>query len=185
MSMQLDADEYFHLALHASATGQHHTCMTYLKEVLQKQPRHAMATYLLAVQHAELGLVARSIEGMRAALAIDPRIEVARFQLGWMLVNVNRVAEARECFAALSGSTDEMMRLFAEGMTALVDNNTTLAREQLARGLAAPSGNPALMTLVRQLLERLWAQPAAAPAAEVKTTAHEPVFLGAYGQKTP
>src|SRR5262245_33438307 len=82
----LDAEEYFHLALHASAAGDHHACMTYLEQVLQREPLNARAIYLLAVQHAELGLTQRAVAGIKAALAIDPDLEIARFQLGLLLM---------------------------------------------------------------------------------------------------
>src|SRR5687767_1778527 len=114
-----DSDEYFHLALHAGSVGQHHACMMYLKELLQQEPEHAAAIYLLAVQHAELGLIERAVHGMKAALAIDPTIEMARFQLGLLQLDANRRAEARENFAALSGSSDTSLRTISEAMTAL------------------------------------------------------------------
>ena len=72
----LDAEEYFHLALHASAMGDHHACMTHLEEVLQRQPRNARAIYLLAVQHAELGLLQRAVAGIKTALMIEPDLEL-------------------------------------------------------------------------------------------------------------
>jgi hypothetical protein len=55
MDTKLDADEYFQLALHASATRNSHACMQYLKELLEQEPRHAAGLYLLAAQHVELG----------------------------------------------------------------------------------------------------------------------------------
>lgn len=179
----LDTDEYLHLALHASSVGNHHACMTYLKEVLQREPRQATAIYLLAVQHAELGLFARAIDGMKAALAIEPRLEIARFQLGWLFLNAGQMPQAREHFTTLGGTADEAMRAFAEAMIALTDNKMTLAREKLALGLSRKATNPALSNLMRGVLERLATQ--ADPPAAAATPTNEPVFLGAYGKKSP
>lgn len=94
ITAMFDADEYLHLALHASGTGDHHACMRYLEEVLQREPRSACAIYLLAVQHAELGLTQRAITGIKTALSIDPDLEIARFQLGLLLMFVDADAPA-------------------------------------------------------------------------------------------
>jgi len=63
----LDAEEYFHLALHASSMGDHHACMTYLEEVLQRQPRNARAIYLRAVQPGTYALYGPLVIGANGA----------------------------------------------------------------------------------------------------------------------
>src|SRR4051794_17266108 len=97
ITTSFDADEYFHLALHASSVRDPHACMAYLDEVLRRQPAHARALYLRAVQHAELGLVDRAAQGIRAALAIEPALEIARFHLGLLLLFDRKcTAEAKQ-----------------------------------------------------------------------------------------
>lgn len=176
----LDAEEYLHLALHASSAGNHHACMTYLKEVLLQQPRHPTAIYLLAVQHAELGLFERAVSGMIAAIAIEPRLEIARFQLGLLLIDRNRRPEAREHFAALGGSADDELRVYAEAMVALADDNLRIAREKLALGLSRERRNPALSALMRRLLDNL-STPDEAAVSKTGVEDSE-MFLGAYRQ---
>lgn len=103
----LDADEYFHLALHASTVRDCHACLSYLEEVLRQQPGNARALYLRAVQHAEIGLTERAVSGLKAALEIEPSLEMARFQLGLLLLfNSNRPAEAKEYLIELTNSVD-------------------------------------------------------------------------------
>lgn len=148
-----DSDEYFHLALHAGALGQHHACMTYLKELLQQEPKNAEAIYLLAVQHAELGLIERAVRGMKAALAIDPTIEMARFQLGLLQLDRNRRAEARANFVALSGSSDPSLRTICEAMIALADGHSTLAHQLLARRLSQEPADSSWASLIRRMLD--------------------------------
>ena len=101
-----DVDEYVHLALHASSKGEHHACMAYLKSALEQQPENPTAIFLLALQHAELGLVERAIRGMKTAVSIEPRFDMARFQLGLLLLDRNRRPEARDHFSVLTGSSD-------------------------------------------------------------------------------
>lgn len=152
----LDAEEYFHLALHASAAGDHHTCMNYLDEVLQREPRHARAVYLLAVQHAELGLTRRAVSGIKAALAIDPDLEIARFQLGLLLMfDRNEPLEAKGYLQRLCGSENRGLRAYAEAMIAIADNQPVLARQKLAIGLSESSPDSPLSMLMRRLFERM------------------------------
>jgi tetratricopeptide (TPR) repeat protein len=156
----LDAEEYFHLALHASAMGDHHSCMTYLEEVLQRQPRNARAIYLLAVQHAELGLTQRAAAGIKTALMIEPDLELARFQLGLLLLfDNNEPVEARGYLDRLRTSQNRALRAYAEAMIALCDNQLTLARQKLAIGLSESSPDSPLALLMRRLFEHLLSSP--------------------------
>jgi tetratricopeptide (TPR) repeat protein len=164
----LDAEEYFHLALHASATGDHHACMRYLEEVLQRQPCNARAIYLQAVQHAELGLTQRAITGIKAALSIEPDLELARFQLGMLLMfDSNQPREAKDYLERLRGSENRALRAYAEAMIALVDNQLVLARQKLAIGLSESSPDSPLAMLMRRLFERMLNGAAAANSNEL------------------
>jgi tetratricopeptide (TPR) repeat protein len=149
-----DTEEYFHLALHASSVGDHHACMSYLEEVLQQEPRNARAIYLLAVQHAEIGLSERAIGGIKAALSIEPGMEIARFQLGLLLLfDKRRPAEAKEYLTRLNSSADRALRAYSEAMIAIADNDSALAKEKLALGLSTSTGSPALSSLMRRLFD--------------------------------
>jgi tetratricopeptide (TPR) repeat protein len=156
----LDAEEYFHLALHASAMGDHHACMTYLEEVLQRQPRNARAIYLLAVQHAELGLLQRAVAGIKTALMIEPDLELARFQLGLLLLlDNNEPVEAKGYLDRLRTSQNRALRAYAEAMIAVCDNDPTLARQKLAVGLSESTPDSPLAMLMRRVFERLLRSP--------------------------
>lgn len=152
----LDAEEYFHLALHAGAKGDHHACMSYLEVVLQREPRNARAIYLMAVQHAELGLTRRAIEGIKTALAIEPDLEIARFQLGLLLMfDTNQPGEAKDYLERLCVSPNRALRAYSEAMIALADNEPVLAREKLAVGLSESAPDSPLSMLMRRLFERM------------------------------
>jgi tetratricopeptide (TPR) repeat protein len=156
MKPTLDADEYFHLALHASSVCDPHACISYLEEVLQQQPANARALYLRAVQHAELGLTRRAMSGINEALAIEPALEIARFHLGLLLLfDRNRHEEAKQSFLKLFGSADQMLRSSAEAMAALADNDIAPAREMLALGVAQAAKDQALSAFMKELLDHL------------------------------
>ncbi len=151
----LDAEEYFHLALHASGMGDHHACMTYLEEVLHQQPRHARAIYLMAVQHAELGLTQRAIAGIKTALSLEPDLEIARFQLGLLLMfDNNQPREAKDYLERLCVSKNRALRAYSEAMIAMADNEPVLARQKLAVGLSESSPDSRLSQLMRRVFER-------------------------------
>jgi tetratricopeptide (TPR) repeat protein len=176
----LDAEESFHLALHASSVGQHHACTEYRKEILAQQPDNAPAIYLLAAQHAELGLHERAIRGMRAALAIEPGLEMARFQLGLLLLDLHRRPEASETFAALSGSPDDELRIFSAAMVAFCGDDPKVTIEKLARAVERPSRNAPLSALMRRMLRALLKD--ANGAATASPAQDSRISLGAYGQ---
>jgi tetratricopeptide (TPR) repeat protein len=177
----LDAEEYFHLALHANSTADHHSCMEYLNEVLQQQPQHARAIYLLAVQHAALGLSERAATGFKAALAIEPELELARFQLGLLLLfDKNRPLEAKEHFAQLHTSRDPALRTCAEALTTLAEGNPVVATQKLELALSHASSNPGLSMFAQRLLERLAKDKEL--AGKDSQQMQERAYLGAYGQ---
>jgi len=178
--VMFDVDEYLHLALHASSVGNHHACMTYLKDLLQQQPAHAFAIHLLATQHAELGLYERAIKGMKAALAINPQLQIARFQLGLLLLDRQRGTEAKQQFAALADTQDQALLQYCRALTALADGNIPLARERLSSGLACKQANPALAAQMRRILELLSRN--GQGTADRSEAAEGPLFLGAYRQ---
>jgi DNA-binding CsgD family transcriptional regulator len=178
--VMFDADEYLHLALHASSVGNHHACMTYLKELLQQQPAHAFAIHLLATQHAELGLYERAIKGMTAALAINPQLQIARFQLGMLLLDRQRATEAKQQFAMLADTQDPALRLYCRALTALADGNAPLASERLTSGLACKQANPAMASQMRRVLELLSRNGEA--TGDELGGAERPLSLGAYRQ---
>lgn len=176
----LDADEYLHLALHASSVGDHHACMSYLKKVLQQQPAHAGALFLLAAEHAELGLVERAIQGLTAAVGINPELDVARFQLGMLLLDRGRSAEAKQQLSALRESSKPALKVFSQALLAMADANPVLAEEKLTQGLALPSDNAALSAMMQRFLDHLAKENAAAVGALTPATEVDQLYLGAY-----
>lgn len=176
----IDTEERFHLALHAASMGQPHVCVPYLRQVLQEQPTHARAMHLLAAQHAEIGLYERAISGMKAALAIEPQLEIARFQLGLLLLDGNRRAEAKESLAALSGSSAPGLPAFAAAMIALADDDLQVARAKLALGLMQSRNSP-LASLMQRVLDGLHVRDEAA-AVDKSNARDDAAVLRAYGR---
>lgn len=182
----LDAAEYLHLALHASQAGDHHAAMNYLKEALAQAPDNAAARYLLAAEHAELGLFDRAVAGMEEALQLAPELDTARFQLGLLYLQLNQPEAARSTFAALETRTaDPAFRALSQAYQALIGEEVDKALVLLRDGILACDHNPAL----KADMERVFAsvserqqnpEPLASPLVEASNSAASAVFLGAY-----
>jgi len=181
-SMKLDLEEMFHLAIHAATVGQHHACLGYLKDVLDEQPRHARALYLLAAQHATLGLSDRAIKELALLLEIDPTFEMARFQIGLLLVHRDRGDGAIGHFRELLSSRSLPVARFAEAMLAHVEGRSVLARTLFEQGMVNASDEPALA----ELMTKFFARPSVTPAEKAAGNSSfgaETIYLGAYGRK--
>lgn len=175
MTNLLNADEYLHLAIHAIAAGEMHASLDYLHRALQLEPNNARVTYLLAAQHLQLGLVERGLGGLHSALTMDPGLEVARFQLGLVLVGMNRRDEAEQQFAALIGSKDVALASFSKGMLTFAKGDRAAGLKQMAAGLAQSQSHPALAGLMQRIVTELGRADAKAPESVEHVLA-----LGAY-----
>lgn len=178
-----DVDEYLHLALHASANRNPHASLGYLKEALALEPENHKAVYLLAIQHAELGLIERGIAGLTKALALDPKLEIARLQLGLLMIDRGRAAEAREQFSMSQRSADQALRTFAEGMLLTLDGQIASASEKMKAGLGLQTANVALRPLMQEVLTRLEKMNEAAGASQQRSVPANDnrLQMGAYG----
>jgi DNA-binding CsgD family transcriptional regulator len=154
-NIMYDLDEYLHLALHANTKRDPHACIGYLKEALRVEPQNAKAIYLLAIQHAEIGLIDRGIAGLTKVLLLEPTFEIARLQLGLLLLDRGRATEALDQFAASRNSADPAVREFTEGMILAVDGQIAAASEKMKASLSMPVTNAALPLLVQGVLTRL------------------------------
>lgn len=174
----LDADEYLHLAINSSQTGDHHAALEHLHKALEKNPAHVGARYFLAAEHAELGLYERAHAEMQELLVMAPELDIARFQLGLLSLQLDRKESAQQAFAALAeGARDESLQVFAEAYISLLAEHKSDAIDQMEEGLRLCS-NPALRGDMSRVLASL-KQDAPAVADESGDTV-PPVFLGAY-----
>lgn len=181
----LDAKEYLHLAINAMGRDEHHAALNYIKEVLALEPKNAEALYLLGAEHAELGLYERAIEEIEQALLIDPKIEMARFQLGLLYLKVNQLDGAVSAFTYLAERSQvDSLVAYAAGLVALCKEDVPRAREKLALGLSGVNDNPALKKDMQELLNNLLdSKGGATQEASADDTTATSVYLGAYGAK--
>lgn len=182
---KLDNDELLRLALDAINQNRHADAVAMLKTLLERDANRVFATYLLAAEHAQLGMMDRAETGFRRAVELAPDFPIARFQWGQLLLAKNDLPAARAALQPLAGLPDgSALAGFAKGLIAATQEDVAEAIRQLQAGLACPQEIPALTADMQRVVGNLQAlagggEVASAPAA---VPAAAPMFLSNYGK---
>lgn len=178
---KLDNEELLRLSLDAMNTGRDADSVVMLKTLLEREPGNAYAQYLLAAQHAQLGMMDRAEEGFRKTVEVAPDLVAARFQFGQLLLIKGESAEARQVLKPLTVMHDAL-GAYARGLSAAGDEDATTAVRELEEGLTLPQPIPALAMDMKNLRDRLLGlQTGATTEILVEEEATVvPRYLGAY-----
>lgn len=181
-SANLDQDELLHLAMEASLAQRHGDAIDYLKQAVERSDTNYKAMYLLAAQHAQIGLTERAIEEFNKALSIEPNFPPARFQLGLLLLCNARVQEALAAWAPLEqlGENDPYLH-FKRGMESLSHDDFAGCERELKRGMELNTVNAALNGDMQRVLDDVAAH-LAKQGLEQPATGAQPgqILLNAY-----
>ncbi|MGI0118573.1 hypothetical protein [Zooshikella sp. RANM57] len=151
----LNLDELFHCALSASEQGDHAQSITLLKECIQQEDR-AIYYYMLAAEHAEIGLYQYAIEEMTLAINKDPSLWIAKFQLSLLYLTVSNIEEAVKVWYELKDSNaNSYLRIFAEGLVYIQEGNTYLGIKKLKEGIEANKENNPLNNDINNIIQSL------------------------------
>lgn len=176
----LDADELLRIGLDAMNQNRDADALVALKALVERDPRHAAGRYLLAAQHAQMGLMDKAEVGFREAVALAPEFPMARFQLGQLLLTRGAADEARAMFAPLASEPNAVGRYAAALSAAALEDRAT-AVAALQEGLAMPQEVPALTADMRRVLENLLAM-GDAPQEQSTEPPAARMFLTGYTQ---
>jgi tetratricopeptide (TPR) repeat protein len=150
---ELSADELMHLALYATEQNTPEKAIVHLKKLLNMEPDHAKARYLLGALHAQIGLHAKAAEEMAQALVLEPDLHTARFQLGLLHITAGRTAEAEQVWEGLNTLGDrDPLYLFKKGMLHLVRDEFEQCVEALKSGIELNTYNEDLNNDMRRVL---------------------------------
>ncbi len=175
-SALLDDEELLRLALSAMNADRDAEAMDLLKRLLERQPDHGQANYLLAALHAELGMMDRAEAGFRAAVNALPDMPLARFQLGQLLLLQGDDAQAAQVLAPLTGrGPGDALGAYARALSATAAGDAAAAIVQLEDGLGHEQPIPALAGDMQRLLGHLRNGASAAPPGPS-------LFLSGYGR---
>lgn len=131
-----------------------------LQQVLECDPDNLHAQYLLAIQHAQLGLYERAEQRLRAVLARVPQFVVARFQLAQLLLMRDTAGDAREWLQPVLDAPAPLGD-YARALHAAAGGDTAGACALIESALRLPQPVPELAADMRRLLGR-WGETAAA-----------------------
>jgi tetratricopeptide (TPR) repeat protein len=156
----LELQEILHLAMHAMAEGRHEQAISYLRRLLERQPDHAMAVYLLGAVHAELGMYGRAIEEMTRAVQLAPdALPTASFQLGMLHLGQGQLKEAEQAWEPLDRlPTDDCLQLFRNGMLHFANGRYQDCIRDLQAGIRCNVLHDSLSDDMTQILERARAE---------------------------
>ncbi len=177
---QLDDAELLHAALGAMRAERDADALVLLKSLVDRSPAHAQGQYLLAAQHAQMGLMDRAEEGFRLAAELAPEFPLARLQLGQLLLVQGRPEEAAVVLRAVGGD-DPAVRAFAEGLSALAEGRDDQALVALRTGLELPQAIPELSADMRRLVAGISGEVQLEPIL-AESAASAPMLLSNYSR---
>ncbi|MBD9437283.1 hypothetical protein IB223_14360 [Pseudoxanthomonas sp. PXM03] len=126
-----------------------------LKILVERDPSHAYGHYLLAAQHAQLGMMDRAEAGFRTATDLGPAdFPMPRFQLGQLLLLKGEADEAHKTLAPLTEGGGSLS-VYAAALSALATSDTASAIQHLQHGLELSQAIPALAQDMARLLQQL------------------------------
>jgi Flp pilus assembly protein TadD len=176
---QLDAEELLRIALDAVNHDRHAEAVAMLKTLIGREPGNVFATYLLAAEHAQLGMMDRAEEGFRRTIELAPEFPMARFQLGQSLLVRGEANGACEILAPLAGlPANVALASYARALMAAAREDVAEATAQLESGLACEQEIPALAQDMQRVLANLQATTPMAAG----TSPAAPMFLSNYGR---
>ena len=178
----LDAEELFHLGLHALRNDDPEKAISCLKECLERDPADAKSTYLLGATYAQMGMYDRAKQMLDQAIVLNPREYTAIFQLGLLHLTSGDVQQSKIVWQHLDVlGSDHFLYLFKSAMLALVADDFALCIALVDAGIEANTSNEALNNDMRKIKES--AAAATAHASEpVEGSAVSHVALSGYQQ---
>jgi tetratricopeptide (TPR) repeat protein len=152
----LDPEELKFLAIRASRSKQADQALLYLKQAISAKPQDGELYYLLAAEHAQLGMIDRAADEMEHALLLAPGMHTARLQLGLLyLTQANVEASIRTLEPLFLLKEDNCYRLFSAGLVHLIHDRFPACRAALTQGIACNAQNDALNGDMQKILDAL------------------------------
>lgn len=178
----LDAEELLRLSIDAVRMNQPADAMVLLKVALERDPTNTNAIYMLAAQHAQLGLMDRAERGFQTVVEGMPTLAIARFQYGQLLLGQGRKEEAAIMLSPIIEHSDDL-GAYARALNAAGQDRLQDSLRELDKGLELPQSIPALTIDMRRLREQLGGV-ASQVASEVVAINETPaaMFLTGYGR---
>ena len=180
----MDAEEYLHLAARAAQDSNHHDALKFAHKSLELEPNKPEALFLLAAQHAEIGLYDRAKEGYRLSIEQKPDLHLARFQLAMLSLQSGEMDDLQEQIAYIETHADNpRLKRYTRALSAMSEENAELAIEHFEEGLALDSGSPEADDVAMSMLNSIrahLAQASSEPEDAQYSKSRRAIDLSAY-----
>ncbi|WP_160153382.1 hypothetical protein [Microbulbifer sp. ALW1] len=187
-NQKFDSEELLHLAIHASLNGRIDDSIIKLKQLLEVDPDHSNAHFLLAADYAEIKLFDKSIFHYREVLNLRPEMSVARIQFALLLTaldNLDEAAQVLEYFSGLEGDSYE--KYVHEGLIALHHERMLEAKSALLKAIEINVDNAVLNDDLKKIIDGIEANFASDDSNQIGSdqglVKGKSFLLSAYGEK--
>jgi tetratricopeptide (TPR) repeat protein len=143
-----------------------------LRSAALKDPRNAELRYLLGVELAEQRDYEGAVLELTAAVALNPNLHMARFQLGLLHLTLAQPHHTIEVLAPLGDLGDDApLKHFKQGLEALIEDRFADCIEAMRSGIALNRENEPLNRDMTLIVDK--AAQALADGERVRTPANE------------
>ena len=181
-------EELLQLALDASRNGNVHAAIAYFEKAISREDTTAVAHYLLGAEYAQIQKYDAAVAQMGAAIALDPSLNIARFQLGLLWITQGNGANAQLILAPLEEvPADNPLHHFGKGLIYLTQDQFPECVQHLKQGIELNTENLPLNNDMQRILDEIAKMDAHSTAVETQKEAEESdaqhIFLSAYTDK--
>jgi tetratricopeptide (TPR) repeat protein len=150
----LDTSELKQLAMEAASANDMGAAIAYLKELTSRPDADGVSHFLLGAYYAQIKLYDRATNEMESALALDPGLSIARFQLGLLWLTGGFADKALTVFAPLDELPEtDCLRSFGAGLRHLAQDNFDEAKACLKKGIELNTTNPLLNVDMQSMVD--------------------------------
>lgn len=155
MHSEFTSKELYHLAIESANQKRTDNTLSYLKELITREPEHIDALFLTGSAYATIGMFEEAVEYLEKTVSIDPDFFIARFQLALSLLATAKLDEGCMHFKHICNSNcPAYLKLFSEGLIYSQKNDKDKAIELLRKGIEN-SENKALSSDMEGVIEAL------------------------------
>lgn len=152
----LDQEELFRLAVNAIESQRHAEAVVLLKQGVVNDGQDARLHYLLGAEYAQIGMPDRAVVSMGQAVALQPTLVMAVFQLGLLYLTQGMPEEARRVWLGLDIlPKDAALQLFRLGLEHLIRNEFAECRALLTEGIVANQDVVALNIDMEHIIQQI------------------------------